>query len=307
MSISDKLAVVKAVTTSKAGLELLKHHKNTPTVLFGLGVVGVVAAGVLACRATLHLEEDVIVPNEDDQEELQELLDKNAISPQVYTKERARLKVKLVGNVAWKYTPAIVVGGVGIAALTGSHVMLTRRNASLVAAYATIMKSYDEYRQRVRDEFGEEKDRELRFGVEEVEVADPDNPGKTKVVKKAKYAPDYARVFSRDTSESWDPRPEHNLVFLKSVQQWCTDTLRANKILTLNEVYDALGLSRTTAGAEVGWRYNNPRHNGDNRVDFSLLENATPDEINEFFHGPDGAIMLDFNVDGSVIDGYDEI
>lgn len=307
MSISDKLAVVKAVTTSKAGLELLKNHKNTPTVLFGLGVVGVVAAGVLACRATLHLEEDVIVPNEEDQETLQILLDKNEITPQVYTKERAKLKTRLVLNVAWKYAPAVIVGGVGVAALTGSHVILTRRNASLVAAYATISKSFDEYRQRVRDELGEEKDREFRFGTENVEIDDPDNPGKKKTVKRAKTAPDYARIFSRDTSQSWDPRPEHNLVFLKSVQQYCTDTLRANKILTLNEVYDALGLTRTAAGAVVGWRYNNPHHNGDNRVDFSILENATPSEIDEFFHGPDGAIMLDFNVDGVIYTGFDEI
>jgi hypothetical protein len=275
--------------------------------LFGIGVVGVVAAGVLACRATLQLETDVIEPNEDDQEVLQTLLDKNEITPQVYTKERAKLKTRLIAGVAWKYTPAVVVGGLGIAALTGSHVILTRRNASLVAAYATITKSFDEYRQRVRDELGEEKDKEFRFGTKDVEVDDPDNPGKKKMVKKAKSEADYARIFSRDTSESWDPRPEHNLVFLKSVQQYCTDTLRGNKILTLNEVYDALGLSRTTAGAVVGWRYNNPRHNGDNRVDFSILENATPDAIDEFFHGPDGAIMLDFNVDGVIYDGFDEI
>lgn len=304
MSIGNKLAVAKTVMTSKAGLALLKTQKHSPTILFGIGVIGVVGATVLACKATLHLEEDVLDPIDDEREAAEEALaDADvAYSEKQYNSDLKKLKFKLALGITRQYAPAIVVGGLAVAALAGSHVILTRRNANLMAAYIALDKSYKAYRERVIEEFGEEKDRELRFGVEETEVEGPD--GKMVKVKKAKGETDYARIFSRDTSNAWDPRPEHNLVFLKTVQQWCTDELRAKGVLTLNDVHDALGLDRTKAGAVVGWKYNNPRHNGDNRVDFSLLENASPEDIHAFFHGPDGSIMLDFNVDGLVHDFY---
>ena len=43
------------------------------------------------------------------------------------------------------------------------------------------------------------------------------------------------------------------LEYLKQKQRELNDRLQINKHLFLNEVYDALGLERTTEGAIVGW------------------------------------------------------
>ena len=56
------------------------------------------------------------------------------------------------------------------------------------------------------------------------------------------------------TTTEWDPEPAYNLAKLRSVQEYCTMRLNSRGHVFLNEVLDELGLSRTTAGAVVGWK-----------------------------------------------------
>lgn len=77
------------------------------------------------------------------------------------------------------------------------------------------------------------------------------------------------------------------------------DRLHARGHLFLNEVYEALGLPHTQAGAVVGWVVGN----GDNFVDFGLY---TGEAARDFVNGREGSILLDFNVDGIVYDKIKE-
>jgi hypothetical protein len=77
--------------------------------------------------------------------------------------------------------------------------------------------------------------------------------------------------------------------------------LRARGHLFLNEVYAGLGLSHTKAGAIVGWVFDRNNENGDNFVDFGFLSPET-DMPYDFNLGKNGAILLDFNVDGIIYD-----
>lgn len=43
--------------------------------------------------------------------------------------------------------------------------ILSKRNASLAAAYQLLDKGFKEYRQNVRDRYGDEVDKELRYGL----------------------------------------------------------------------------------------------------------------------------------------------
>ena len=54
---------------------------------------------------------------------------------------------------------------------------------------------------------------------------------------------------------------------LSTTQAYFNDRLVARGHVFLNEVYDAFGISRTPAGAVVGWTYN---RNGDNFVDLRI-------------------------------------
>lgn len=106
----------------------------------------------------------------------------------------------------------------------------------------------------------------------------------------------YARLFD-DSCVGWTKDPEYNMHFLKSQQDYCNYKLKAKGHLFLNEVYDILGIPRTKAGAVVGWVYDEKNPIGDNFVDFGLFDESN----NDFINGFKSTAILDFNVDGNIL------
>jgi len=135
-----------------------------------------------------------------------------------------------------------------------------------------------------------------------------DKNGNEKTVKKVvKVADvdgisDYARFYD-DGCEGWTKDPELNLSFLRAQQQYANDKLVANGHLFLNEVYDMLGIPRTKAGQVVGWVYDLSNTEADNYVDFGLYD-ATKEKTRDFVNGYERTILLDFNVDGPILDTF---
>lgn len=302
MSIGNKLAVVKTAATSKAGLSLLRTQKHSPAILFVAGVVGFGATVVLASRATLKLS-NVLDENEAKQNEAHDLHEINKLedskqADKDYKKDVGVLKARLVKDVALLYAPAVGVGVLSIGALTGSHVILNRRYTSVVAAYATLDRSFKEYRGRVVEMYGAESDKKLANGVTYREVASEDGSSVATLEESEGRSP-YAKLFAKETTQEWSPQPDYNLYFLRAQQQYANDMLNAKGYVFLNDIYKALGLDPIPAGQAVGWVKNNPR--GTNGyVDFGLYDQ--PDQFAEFMRAPNGAIWLDFNVDGTVYD-----
>lgn len=112
----------------------------------------------------------------------------------------------------------------------------------------------------------------------------------------------YARFYD-ESSPNWSSHPEYNLMFLLSEQQFANEKLKARGHLLLNDVYEALGLPRTKAGAVVGWVYDPENNvNGDNFVDFGLEVVDDPKFVLEDVKRP----LLDFNVDGLIIDHLED-
>lgn len=283
--------------TSKVGRQVLTAQKNSPAILFGAGVAGVIVTAVLASRATLKLEE-VLYDSQKDMAKVQA-----CNLPQYTDEDRQRdmtlLYVKGAVNVAKLYAPAIVAGALSVAALTGSHIILNRRNVALTAAYAAIDKGFREYRERVVGEFGADKDREFRYGLQDKEIVkDTKNGPVVKTIKgvASKDVSIYARFFD-ETSRSWQKEPHYNQFFIQCQQNYANDKLLSSGHLFLNEVYDMLGLERSKAGAVVGWVLGN----GDDRVDFGVFR-SNEYMGQEFVNGNERSILLDFNVDGVIYD-----
>ena len=299
----DIMKFVPDKLSSTLARQVLITQKNSPALLFGAGVVGVVATVVLASRGTLKLDAVLLkTQNKLDEAKEAKALHDPEYSESDYKQDVAIVYLRSVGSIAKLYGPAILVGVVSIGALAGSHHILTKRNAGLVAAYSAIQKGFEEYRQRVVDELGPEKDREFRYGTETVEVIEDTKKGPKTVEKKrvGKHAASiYARFFD-DKSSSWDPKPEYNLIFLRAQQNWANDRLKARGHVTLNDVYDSLGIQRSTEGFVVGWLRNSAR--GDNVIDFGIFDDRNMDRFYDFVTGNEGAILLDFNVDGTIYD-----
>jgi len=299
------LAAIKNKVTSGIGRQVLVGQKHSPTLLFVAGSVGLVATVVLASRATLKMDE-VLREAEEKDVKIDAALD---LESDEYTEEDAKqdgilVRTQTALKIAKLYAPAVVVGAATIAAFTGSHVILNRRNVALTAAYGAVDKAFREYRGRVINEFGKDKDREFRFGVVEREMAVDTNDGvavKTVKVVDPEFAKEsggrsmYAVVFD-ESNRNWNPDWRYNSMFLRSQQDYANVRLRRDGFLFLNDVYQALGFERTAFGQLVGWVLGN----GDDLVDFGLMDNGY--ETTLFINGDERSTWLDFNVDGMVLE-----
>lgn len=85
-------------------------------------------------------------------------------------------------------------------------------------------------------------------------------------------------------SPVWSPEPTYNLALLRAQLQYANDLLEHRGVVLLNEVYERLGFSRTTAGALLGWT-----RGEDCFISFGSWRVEDND-----------AIVLDFNVEGIV-------
>jgi hypothetical protein len=298
--------------------QALSARKHSPEILFGVGVVAMVGSTVMACRATLKVDE-VMTEVEADKaktEKVKNLVESGDVKAgTTYTDEEVEhdlhiIKVRGLVKIAKLYAPAVILGGVGVICLTKSHQILKDRNAALTAAYIAIDSAFKRYRERVIDRYGENVDREIRYEAEEVQIID-DETGK--LLSTVRVNPDepsgYARWFDVDSSRNFNhpdkPNADYyNRSFLRHNQNWANDMLQRRGHIFLNEVYSQLGMTHTSAGAIVGWVYDRNNKNGDNYVDFGCW-GGRGDEILDFFNGNDGAILLDFNVDGPIWEQMD--
>lgn len=126
--------------------------KNSPTILTGVSVAGLVTTAILAVKATpkaLLILEDEVARLDDE-----------------YTVELPVLSKKEIIKLTYKcYIPAVVVGGVAIACIIGSNTINLRRNAALSSVYALTETAFKQYQAKVVETIGKEKAREIKDEV----------------------------------------------------------------------------------------------------------------------------------------------
>lgn len=295
-------------TVSKIGFGLKKH---SPEILIVAGVIGTAASLVLACKATLKVN-DILEESKEQLDKIHECVEDADISD--YTEDDAKKDTALLyAQTGLKfvklYGPSVALCVLSVTGMVASNVILKKRNIALAAAFATVDKSYKEYRSRVVERFGEEIDRQLKYNLKAVEIEEKiiDENGEQQTVKKTievaqsddpnGYS-DYARFFD-EASPYWEKDSDYNLVFLRRTQTWANDKLKASGRLFLNEVYEALGIPTTKAGQVVGWVYDPENPIGDNYVDFGIYD-IHRQTVRDFVNGYERSILLDFNVDGNI-------
>jgi hypothetical protein len=278
---------------------VLKTKRSSPQLFFGIGIVGSITGTVLACKATLRLPE-VLEDFEEEITELKEQGDRRVESfDDPYTESDLKKDIMYVYGkntieVAKLYAPAAAVGTVAIASLTGSHVAMRRRNASLTAAFAGVTAAYDEYRKRVSTELGKERELDIYHAADNRIIHTPDGTTEViKVVDPNRWSP-YARVFDESCS-AWEKGVGVNRIYVQAAQNYFNSRLQVRGHVWLNEVYDHFGFEHTREGAIVGWLIGS---DGDNYIDFGMFDAYNADFVN----GNERSIILDFNVDGVIFD-----
>lgn len=303
-------------TVKKTGFKIKKH---SPEILVAAGIVGTITSTVMACKATSKAGDiiDEMHSQMDDINKVVEMAEEGTLTnsngevieytPEDQKKDTAIVYTQTAVKFVKLYAPSVILGAVSIGSILASHRILSKRNAALASAYAIIDHNFKDYRKRVVDRFGKELDKELRYNIkaQEVEETVVDEKGKEKTQKTTINTADigvsdYAKFFD-ESSFAYVKDPEDNLAFLKNQQRWANDKLKAEGYLFLNEVYKSIGLPATKAGQVVGWVYDEKNPIGDNYVDFGLYD-ISREKVRDFINGYERAILLDFNVDGNILD-----
>ena len=329
-----KFEITKNMTRAfgKAGLTC---KKNAPEALVIAGIVGVVTSAVMACKATTKVN-DIIEETKENTHDLH--LVATAAGLKESTDEFSNEDIRKIDILSAKedvknytaqdlkkdttiiytqtavkfiklYGPSVVLGALSITSILASNNILRKRNVALAAAYATVDKGFKEYRSRVVERFGKDIDRELKYNIKakEIEETTKNAKGKEKTVKKSievadvNEHSDYARFFD-ELCTGWKRDAEYNLMFLKHQQNYANEKLQKQGYLFLNDVYDMLGIPKTKAGQVVGWIYDEAHPDiYDNFVDFGIYD-LYNEKARDFVNGREKSILLDFNVDGNILD-----
>lgn len=156
------------------GLSMAKE--NSPVILTGFAVGGVILTAVLAARAVPK----AISIIEEEEEEREQEADKRANKEvevlnkdydEVYDEVFKPITKKDIFKLSWKYfVPAVICGSLTIGCIVWSQHLNTVKQAALAASYEILRNSYDDYRYHVRESIDKKKYDEIEQKIREDRV-----------------------------------------------------------------------------------------------------------------------------------------
>ena len=308
------LSTIKNGMTRSFGRGSLLMQKHSPEILLGAGLIGMVAAAVMASKATLKAEK--IVSQHKGQMALIETdLSNNQedYNEEAAAKEKAMAYVQTGLKFAKLYGPAVSVGALSVTAILASHGVMKNRQVALLALYNLTKEGYEQYRARVAEELGADVDRNFHLGLKDEKYTEHtiDEKGEKvseKKIRQTSIDPRFKSIYSRffdESSPMWRSDALLNKAFLTAQERYLNDILIIRGYVFLNEAYEALGLPWTKEGQLVGWVMKDPAamkaEGRDGYISFDIY-NVYNDPGRQFVNGTNPSILLDFNVDGVVLD-----
>lgn len=221
---------------------------NSPTLMSAFAVTGTLATAWLTGKATFRAAE--IIRGRQTIEDLKEL------GHEFTTKE----KVGLV----WKeyIPPAIaVVGTIGFI-VTANSISSTRL-AALAAAYKISEKQITEYKDKVQETFGKNKESEMRDQLAQDRVNN--NPPHGQIMLPSQHVLCYdaysSRYFRSDMQTLKKAQNELNRGMM----------MGSHQVATLSDWYDKIGMSNTKFSDDIGW-------NSENQVELDIRTTIADDD-----------------------------
>lgn len=303
----------------KAGFWTKKH---SPELLLAGAIVTMAGSVVSAVVATTKLNKTLKPYNARISTIKLKMKDDNAIQNGVVSvkeckKELTSTYFKAGLQIAKLYLPSVLCFGTGVTCMFGSHKIMKGRNLALAAAYTTLENGYNAYRQRVKDEVGDDAEERIYKDIrkEKVEVVDP-KTGKTKTVTKEVPHAGKDKVWDvmwDCANIGWERDAVLNFRFLIGQQAYLNEKLRRQGYLFLSDVYDALGYDVELLGAEraqashiLGWIYDPMDKSIDSYVSFGLTQPGSDialPNIAKQIEMNEPNFWLSLNVDGDILSG----
>lgn len=205
-------------------------EKHAPEILVGFGIAGMLTTTVLAVKATPKALK--LIEEEKQEQKVEKLSFKDTV------------------KTTWKcYAPAAGLAVVSTGCLIGSTSMSAKRNAVLATAYKLAENAHKEYREKVIETIGEKKEELVRDKVAKQKL--DDNPVEHNQVI----------VVDRDRTLCFDVLSgryfEINIDRVQKAENKINRRLLNENYVSVNDLYDELGLEHTQLGDELGWKVEN--------------------------------------------------
>ena len=220
--------------------------RNASTILTSIGGIGVVATSILAVKAT---PKAIMLLDEAKEEKGDDLT-----------------KWETVKTAGPSYIPSIVTGAATIACIFGANALNKHQQAALTSAYALLDQSYKEYKNKLKELYGEETHNEI---VNSIMVEKAEDIG----VRGAYFSSTCDLSLEENDGEPKIFYDEHSSRYFESTIEQVMNAeyhLNRNYILRgysyLNEFYEFLGIEETDYGSVLGWA---PTDEGMYWIDFN--------------------------------------
>lgn len=284
------------------GKTLTKARAHSPELCIAGGIICVAAGVVLCCKATMKVDDIV----EDHNEEMADVHGNYDGDKAMLQKETVRTYAHTTFRVSRAYAPGIGFTVLGVGFFLASYKILRMRNIALIGAYNVLEASFQNYRDRIVEDHGEEYDYDVAHGIRRgyVEEKVTDENGKKHKERReivdgdGKLNSPYAKFFD-ESSKYWKSYSDVNMLFLKTQEKYANEMLKTRGCVFLNEVYDMLDIPRTQTGAVCGWVLDG---DGDGFIDFGIFDENGSVADRRFVNGYEDTVLLDFNCDGVIYD-----
>lgn len=202
--------------------------KHSPEILTGIGITGLLTTTVLAVKATpkaLKLIEEV----------------KQAES-------KDRLTALETVKTTWKcYIPAAAVGVTSVACIIGASSVNARRNAALATAYKLSETAFHEYKNKVVETIGEKKERHIHDEIDKDHMTNNPVSNNAVIITDKGNTLCYDRLFSQYFKSDIEK-------IKKAVNELNRQMIAGGDYVSVNDLYDELGIPHIPLGDQMGWR-----------------------------------------------------
>lgn len=215
-------------------LHKTKHilKANSPAIMSGVAVGGVISTAYFAAVATVKASR---------------IIEKEESSAGTHGKFVGRLKERV--PLVWKlYIPTAASGAVTIGCIVGSTRISARRGAAVQAALVIAERTYDEYRDKVIEEYGARKDQTIRDSIAEDKVAKSTLPNREIAI----VGPGTTLCMELHTGRYF----HSDMETLRRAENQLNQRLLQHDTASLNDWYDMIGLEPTSYSDDLGWNSN---------------------------------------------------
>lgn len=188
---------------------------NSATILTYVGAAGVLGTAITTVQATTKAVKLIEESKNDKGEDL--------------------TKLEVVQATWSAYVPPMVFGVATISCIFGANILNKRQQASLASAYALANTSFKEYRNKLKELYGDEMNSEIEDAIYEDKYPESDNSVRL-------FYDHYSKRYFESTMEK-----------VQKAEYYLNRELVMKDYAYLNEFYDQLDIPTVENGWKLGW------------------------------------------------------